>query len=139
MKVASARYPAAELKDLAEIRQFVEEAAIALGGEQDVVSELVLAANEAVANVILHGYKKQPGYIMIDVARVDNDLEIRIRDLAPKFDPTIVPVPDVTLPLSQRPIGGMGVHFMRTFTDELRYNVTADGQNELTLVKHDVV
>lgn len=139
MKVASARYPTAELKDLAEIRQFVEEAAIALGGEQDVVSELVLAANEAVANVILHGYKKQPGYVMIDVARVDNDLEIRIRDLAPKFDPTIVPVPDVTLPLSQRPIGGMGVHFMRTFTDELRYNVTADGQNELTLVKHDVV
>ena len=139
MKVASARYPAAELKDLAEIRRFVEEAAIALGGEQDVVSELFLAANEAVANVILHGYKKQPGYVMIDVARVDNDLEIRIRDLAPKFDPTTVPVPDVTLPLSQRLIGGMGVHFMRTFTDELRYTVTADGQNELTLVKHDVV
>ena len=40
-------------------------------------------------------------------------------------------------PLAQRPLGGMGVHMMRNYTDELHYNVTPDGRNQLTLVKYN--
>jgi serine/threonine-protein kinase RsbW len=63
-------------------------------------------------------------------------LLIKVLDDAPLFDPTATPTPDITVPLAQRPFGGMGVHMMREFVDELKYQVTANGRNQLTLVKH---
>jgi serine/threonine-protein kinase RsbW len=139
MNKVSVRYPSLELKDLAEVRSFVEEAATAVGGEQDAVSDLVLAVNEAVCNIITHGYGNQPGIVTIDVSQDGENLEIRLRDQAPTFDPTSVPVPDITIPLNQREYGGMGVHMMRSFTDNLTYRATADGWNELILVKYDAL
>ncbi len=44
--------------------------------------------------------------------------------------------PLLTSPLAQRPFGGMGIHMMREFLDELTYKATTDGRNQLTLVKH---
>jgi len=139
MNEVSARYPSLELTDLAEVRRFVEAAASAVGGEEDAVSELVLAVNEAVCNIITHGYGNRSGIVTIDVLRDDHDLAIRLRDRAPAFDPNSVPAPDITIPLNQREHGGMGVHMMRSFTDEMTYRATADGWNELTLVKHDAL
>jgi serine/threonine-protein kinase RsbW len=139
MNEVSVRYPSLELKDLAEVRRFVEETATAFGGEQDAVSELVLAVNEAVCNILTHGYGTRPGIVTIDVSQDRENLEIRLRDQAPTFDPTSVPAPDITVPLNQRKYGGMGVHMMRSLTDEMTYRVTADGWNELVLVKHDAL
>ena len=95
--------------------------------------------HEATANVIIHGYKDKPGYVVIEIAQAGKDLQIKLRDQAPSFDPTIVPTPDVSVPLGQRPYGGMGIHMMRAFTDELRYQVTDEGENELVLVKYEAI
>lgn len=139
MKVVSTQYQAAELADLAAIRQFIEETAALLCGEPDPVSDLILAVNEAVTNIILHGYQNQPGYVRVELQLMGNDLEVRLIDRAPNFDPTNVPVPDITLPLNQRPYGGMGVHMMRKFSDALRYQLTPEGENELIFVKKDAI
>jgi anti-sigma regulatory factor (Ser/Thr protein kinase) len=37
--------------------------------------------------------------------------------------------------LKKRPLGGLGVYFIRHFCDEVRYRLTSQGDNELTLVK----
>ena len=66
-------------------------------------------------------------------------IEIRLRDQAPLFDPTRVPTPDLTLSLYKRPLGGMGVHVTRQVVDAMRYRVTPEGGNELTLVKQAIV
>ena len=135
MELAQTRYPAARLDDLAAMRQFVEDAATAVCPNPDVISELIIAFNEAVTNVIVHGYQGQPGVIEIAVESSDRQLRVHIRDQAPAFDPTLVPVPDVTLPLEQRPLGGMGVHMMRQFVDNLVYRAISSGGNELILEK----
>jgi serine/threonine-protein kinase RsbW len=139
MDVITARYPAAEKKGLAVIRRFTETVMAAIGVEQEIASELVLAVHEATANVIIHGYKDQPGCVVIEIAQAGKDLQIKLRDQAPTFDPTTVPTPDVSVPLGQQPYSGMGVHMMRSFTDELRYRVTDEGENELILVKFDAI
>lgn len=139
MDVLTARFPAAEKKDLVVIRRFTEAVMATFGADQEMTSELVLAVHEAAANVLIHGYKDRPGCIAIEFAFAGNDLQIRLFDQAPSFDPTTVPTPDVSIPLGQRPYGGMGVHMMRSFTDELRYRVTDEGENELVLVKFDAV
>jgi anti-sigma regulatory factor (Ser/Thr protein kinase) len=49
-----------------------------------------------------------------------------------------VPSPDMTRPLDDRPFGGMGVHIMRPFCDELSYCRDPRGGNELILLKRIV-
>ena len=119
------------------MRAFIKESAMMLGGDADPVSELQIAVNEAMTNIILHGYQGKPGLIEIFVEREMNDIRVHLLDTASAFDPTAVPPPDITLPLEQRPYGGMGIHMMRSFTDELIYRQTADGMNELIFTKRN--
>lgn len=135
MKTSDSLRIAAELNNLAEIRCFVQETASALGADPAVIPNVILAVDEAVSNVIAHGYQGQGGNIEIEVSREGNVLVIRLRDEAPPFDPTSVPPPDLTLPLEQRAPGGLGIHLIRQLMDEMIHRVTPQGGNELTLVK----
>lgn len=134
MKSLTIRHDTAQVRDLNDMRDFLEQAVLTLGGSDDDAGDLVLAVNEAVTNVLLHGYDSQPGPITICVEVVDDDLRVVLTDSAPPFDPTRVPPPDIFLPLEDRPLGGLGVHMMRQLTDELLYRPLADG-NELIFVK----
>lgn len=127
----------AELKNLAAMRHFVERAAMNGGGGPEAIGDMLLAMNEATTNIILHGYQDQPGDIEIEVAYDGNALIVTLRDQSTPFDPTSVPPPDLTLPLEQRSYGGMGIHMMRQFTDEIIYRTKVDWSNELILVKKE--
>jgi serine/threonine-protein kinase RsbW len=129
---------AAETKNLAEIRCFVQEKASALGLDPATVPKVILAVDEAVSNIIIHGYQCQGGAVEIEVGQERDALVIRIRDEAPPFDPTIVPAPDVTLPLKKRIPGGLGIHLIKQIMDEMTHRVTPQGGNELTLVKRGI-
>ena len=128
----------AEVKNLTEIRRFVQEKASALGLDLAMIPNVSLAVDEAVSNVIAHGYQGQGGAVEIEVSREGDALVIRVRDEAAPFDPTIVPPPDLTLPLEQRTPGGLGIHLIRQIMDEISHRVTPQGGNELTLVKRGI-
>ncbi|KPL23815.1 MAG: hypothetical protein AMJ93_03760 [Anaerolineae bacterium SM23_84] len=125
----------AELKNLAEIRHFVERTATELGAGEGIVDDMVLAVDEAATNIILHGYERGEGMIEIEMRRDGDALEIALRDGGVPFDPTCIPAPDLHLPLEIRAPGGMGIHLMRQVVDEVNYCTTPQGGNELTLVK----
>jgi serine/threonine-protein kinase RsbW len=129
----------ADVKRLAAIRQFIEEQAGALNVAPSIVYDLVLAVNEMATNIVVHGYRGSPGMIELDLHRVDDAIEIRLRDQAPPFDPTRAPTPDTTLPLEKRSLGGMGIYVTRQLIDTMRYHTTSQGSNELTLVKRGAV
>jgi serine phosphatase RsbU (regulator of sigma subunit)/anti-sigma regulatory factor (Ser/Thr protein kinase) len=126
---------AAELENLAVIRDFVQESAPALNVEPDVISDLLLAVDEAVTNAIVHGFQGRQGTIEIELAREALDVIVRIRDNAPPFDPTSAPWPDLTQPLEKRPLGGLGIFLMRRYMDEITHRITPQGGNELTMKK----
>jgi serine/threonine-protein kinase RsbW len=130
---------AADLAQLATIRAFVEQHAHALNVDAFEIYDLMLVVNEVATNIVIHGYRGQPGAIEIELQQLGDAIEIRLRDQAPLFDPTRVPTPDLTLPLHKRPLGGMGVHVTRELMDVMRYRVTPAGGNELTLVKRAIV
>lgn len=125
----------AELKNLDAIRGFVAESASALQASAKATDDLILAVDEATTNIIRHGYRRQPGEIEIEMRRVDDSLMIYLRDQAPPFDPTRLPNPNVTFPLDQRPVGGLGVYLIRQLVDTMLYRRTSEGQNELKLIK----
>lgn len=120
---------------MSAFRQRVEQDLLNCGAQPEAVADMIIALNEALVNVVRHGYQQQPGRVELTLFRQADTLLIEVRDEAPLFDPTAVPTPDITMPLAQRPFGGMGVHMMRKFVDELKYQATVDGRNLLTLVK----
>jgi serine/threonine-protein kinase RsbW len=123
-----------EVGRLAEVRAFVRESTRGRLASR-LVEDLVCAVDEAVTNVIVHGYQGASGPVEIEVGGDGQTLEVRIADRARPFDPTTAPEPDLNLPLERRPLGKMGVHLMREFADELRYAPRRGGGNEVTLVK----
>ena len=125
----------ADLKNLAKIRDFVEERVAALGAPPSAVEDLVLATDEAVTNVIVHGYKGRQEGLEVEVTREAMDVFVYVRDQAPPFDLTGVGTPDLDSPLEQRQPGGLGIYLMRQYTDQVSHRITPQGGNELVLKK----
>jgi len=124
----------AEVGQLARVRAFVRSVATRLGAARAPLADVVQAVDECVTNSIVHGYRGRLGTVEVELERAGSDLVVRLRDSAPPFDPTVLPLPDLSLPLERRPAGGMGVFLARELTDRMSYRRTREG-NELTLVK----
>ena len=129
------RFPA-ELRNLAAIRRFVAEAAGPLGMAPEVVSDVLLAVDEATTNIVAHGYAGRPGEIEVAVGKAKNSLVVHLRDTAPPFDPNVVPPPSLSGALEERQPGGMGVWLIRRLVDEVIWKERPCGGNELILIKH---
>ena len=125
----------AEVPNLAVVLRFVEETTTALQVNRDVIDDMLQAVDESVTNIIVHGYEGQAGNLEIRVSLEGDALVVRLGDQCPLFNPTLVPPPDLTLPLEKRRFGGLGVYLARQFVDSMTYRVTSEGGNELTLRK----
>jgi anti-sigma regulatory factor (Ser/Thr protein kinase) len=97
--------------------------------------KILLCLDEVVINVLRYGFTdKEKCVFFITLYCDESKMIIRSRDTGRPFDPTRVPKPDVTSTLEERPIGGLGVHIIRSLMDSVEY--TRNGNyNELTLTK----
>jgi serine/threonine-protein kinase RsbW len=127
----------AGLDELARVRAFVREHVRAAGPNNDdeLEPDLVQAVDELVCNVVGHGYAGRAGPIEVAFLYDEEALGFRIRDEAPPFDPTAVPEPQLDLPLSERRLGGMGIHLARSLTDTFTHRILPSGGNEVTIRK----
>jgi phosphoserine phosphatase RsbU/P len=129
------RLPEATLEDLARIREFITDVSTSLGAAPEAVPDVVIAVNEAVANVLRHGYRGSgPIDLEVDQDRATGSIVVRLRDTAPAFDPTGHPAPDLTAALEVRRPGGFGIDLARKCVDQLAYR-RHGASNELTFVK----
>ncbi len=129
----------ADVQHLTQLRQFIENTAAQWRADVREVEDVVLAVDELATNIMMHGYRGRPGPIEVVMRAAGSDLLVRLRDRAPQFDPTQVPPPDLSSPLEDRPIGGVGLHLVRNMVDELHYRPLRSGGNEVTLVKRGVL
>lgn len=95
-----------------------------------------LCLEELLTNTIKYGYRDdQVHEIGIDVSLENEELTIEIVDDAAPFDPTSdAPAPDIDASIEERPIGGLGIFLVTSFTDSIRYN-RLQNRNRLTLKK----
>ena len=102
------------------------------GASADVVWEVETALTEALANVIMHGYRGDDSQLIHLSMQLHADrLEIEIVDFGEPFDEGAYTTPDLTEARS----GGYGVHLMRELMDEVERTATPDGGTRLRLVK----
>jgi serine/threonine-protein kinase RsbW len=127
---------AADLDNLKQARDFVEESTQLAGLDEDRTGELLLAVDEAVTNIVMHGCPQGGCTIQLEFEGEPDACIIRIRDDAPLFDPTAMLDPDLaTSPMERDAPGGFGVYLFKHLVDQTSYRATPDGRNELTLLK----
>ena len=125
----------AELKNLPKIRRFIQESAGSQKIDSDTTYDIVLAVEEITSNIIVHGYNGARGNIEIETKKEDGSIIVQVTDQAKPIDPTRLPPPDTNLPLEERPVGGMGVFLTKNLMDEVTYQQSTSGENQLTLKK----
>jgi anti-sigma regulatory factor (Ser/Thr protein kinase) len=80
------------------------------------------ALEEHLTNVVNYAYADHsPHEILVRLEIVGDLLQIEVEDDGGPFNPLEQPPPDITIPLIDRPIGGLGIHLIRQFMDELHY------------------
>ena len=125
----------ADLENLKAVRSFIKRAGSDLGVNETALGDLCLVVDEAVTNIIVHGYRGGEGRINLSVLEEGRDIVIRIVDDAPAFEADDVEKPHLDQDLSQRKFGGMGVYLIRKMTDEATFTPLPGGGNELRLLK----
>lgn len=96
--------------------------------------ELMMALDEAITNIVIHGYSGKEGNVRIVIGRENDCVTVELIDSGKKFDPSSHPDPDLNVPIEERKAGGMGVLLMRKFTDGMKYYYK-DGNNHFILTK----
>ena len=123
----------AELGALAAIADFL--AGTLAGSADDMVFSVQLAVDEACSNTILYGYPdREAGTITIACTVDDDVVRVTITDDGVAFDPMTAPPPLLDIPAEERPIGGLGIHFIRTVMDSVAY-ARRDDRNVLSMEK----
>lgn len=93
-----------------------------------------LALREAVANAIKHGNHMDPvKQVEVEVELCGDDLEIRVADEGPGFDPEAVK--DPLAPENRFRADGRGIFYMRKFMDDVRYAFRPSGGTIVVLRK----
>jgi anti-sigma regulatory factor (Ser/Thr protein kinase) len=98
-------------------------------------STLRLICEELVVNVVDYAYPEDAeGYLDVEIEREDNSILIRFKDGGTPFNPLAREMPDVTLPLEERRIGGLGIFLTVKKMDEVLYDYV-NNENVLTIKK----
>jgi sigma-B regulation protein RsbU (phosphoserine phosphatase) len=108
---------AARAESLAEVRAAVQRALATQHIDARVVARIVLAIDEACANIIRHAYRGcGDGRIALRIERHRDRLRFRLRDHAPAVDPGCVKPRDLN---ECRP-GGLGINIIDDTMDHWR-------------------
>nr|WP_298681791.1 SpoIIE family protein phosphatase [uncultured Dongia sp.] len=115
------------------MRPALEAAARACQFADDEIQDLLLAAGEAIENIMIHAYGGQAkGEITLAVHRLPDGIMLRLRDFAPRVDTGKIE----PRPLDEVRPGGLGTHFIRAIMDDASFIPLPDGEgNLLELVK----
>lgn len=90
-----------------------------------------VVVDEVVTNVFSHGRAVAgKGRVEVSARLEDACLEIGLVDDGAPFNLLAATEPDVTQEIAQRPIGGLGIHIVRSLVSEIEYE-RRDGRNRL--------
>ncbi len=125
-----------DLDEICNVRRAGEKIALAIGFSAEKAAMIMLTIDEALANVIKHGYDGQKGRpidVLIERVCPEGRVGIRvlIRDSARQVAPETIKSRDLD---DVRP-GGLGVHLINSLMDEVVHRPLGQGM-ELEMVKY---
>ena len=127
-----------DIQQVVSLPGFLEEVFEASGKtvSPEVVSSVNLAIEEAVSNVMLYAYPEgTEGVLDLEAQIGENSITFLLSDCGKAFDPTAKAEVDISAGVEDRPIGGLGIHLVRTIMDSVSYE-RRDRKNFLLMTKN---
>ncbi len=128
------RTVAGDAGGIAMVMQLVDDLAAECDLPASAVTDMQVALDEVLANIV--SYAHPDGSAHDDPRASHRDpgsvLEAEVEDDGQPFDPLTVPAPDLSAPLADRQVGGLGIHFVKRLMSEVRYARVGD-RNRLVL------
>jgi sigma-B regulation protein RsbU (phosphoserine phosphatase) len=123
------------LAEIETVKAHFSEFSREVGLPMSIRRTLILVFDELISNIISYAYddgEKHP--IALTFALIGNRLIVSIVDDGIPFNPFEAEAPDTSLGPEERPIGGLGIHLVRSLVDKAIYQRRVD-KNVVTLVK----
>lgn len=120
--------------ELASLSDFIHHVALAQNLAEDVEYGLQLVAEELFTNMVKYSPEGEP-HIQVLISGDATEMQMVFEDKGVRpFDPTVTRPRDFDKPATERRPGGLGVHLVRTYMDDFRYE-HKDGTSTITVVK----
>jgi len=118
----------ATIDSLEKLMHFVSGFAGDHGFSTKKIYDIQLATEEALLNIFQYAYPgEQKGNVEVTCEMMsDSELNIRILDTGIPFDILSLSQPDLTCPLPDRKIGGLGCYLIRKMADDVQYRRQGD-------------
>ena len=125
------------IAEIAKLGERLDEFAAVHQLTPSFLHDLNLALEEAVTNIISHGYSDDREHeILVRIRVQSGEVIAEVEDDARAFNPLTAPEADVTAPLDERTAGGLGVHLMRKLMDGIEYQRLENGN--LLIMKKNI-
>ncbi|MDQ5983756.1 MAG: Serine-protein kinase RsbW [Eubacteriales bacterium SKADARSKE-1] len=112
------------------VNKFLSENNIGQVDKFDIVIEEILS------NISNYAYKNTESNITLicDYNKPLNEIILTFKDSGFSFNPIKAKVPDITIPIEDRSIGGLGLLIVKNIVDDMQY-ARQNGENILTIKK----
>ena len=124
------------IEELQKVEAIVDEISGAEGWQPDFEFKIRLVLDELCTNVVNYAHLDDLDHDMtVTIESDDDEVRVQIVDDGDSFNPLEdAPEPDTDSELVDRKVGGLGIHFVKTLVDDVRY--WRDGnKNHLALSK----
>lgn len=112
-----------EIAEITRVADAVNYMARDLYISQRTVNEMNVVLDEVLSNIIQYGYESAGQQrIRIQLSLHEDRFCAVIEDDGKPFDPTKQHLPPLNADAASRPIGGLGLHFVKALTDEASYS-----------------
>jgi anti-sigma regulatory factor (Ser/Thr protein kinase) len=98
--------------------------------------DIKLACEEILVNIASYAYPDGAGQLVVQWENDTDNHKVRFKfaDSGIPFNPLLREAPDLTVPMKERKIGGLGIMMVRQRMDSVEYEYK-DGKNILTVTK----
>ena len=126
----------ATLDRLTEVMSFMDGILESVDCPMRAQMQIDVAVEEIYVNIASYAYTPEtgPACLRVELREDPRTLLITFIDSGVPYDPLAKPDPDISLPASERQIGGLGIFMVKKTMDDMIYEYK-DGRNVLTLVK----
>lgn len=124
-------------ENLGRVQAFVDSRLEAVNCPMKAMMQIGVAVEEIFVNIAHYAYAPDKGCATVRVEVSEDPVTVTITfiDQGMPYDPLARTDPDITLPVGERDVGGLGVFMTKKLMDDVLYEYR-DGQNILTLKKN---
>ena len=118
MELVLKNTPAEKERVAPALEQFAQEHQI----PRQIIHAVDLSLEEHLTNILNYAYPDQSSHLILVRVELDqNWLVVQVEDDGTPFDPLKRPLPDTSVPLERKPVGGLGIYMIRKLMDEVAY------------------